>query len=102
MEVVIRIPFLIFSIVDIQFTEKKPTWKFYTATDALPTTKRAEFINNKEFAKAVLDEKSETFVIYIVALEVLPRLAEMTMHPSQAAQIAALKQDEALTKVSPK
>ena len=61
--------------------------------------KRVEFIDKKEFAKKALDEESETFVVYVSALETLLGSAEMTIHPAQAAQIAALKQDEAPTKV---
>ena len=40
-------------------------------------------------------------MVYVVALEVLPGSAEMTIHPLQTARITVLKQDEALTKVSP-
>ena len=47
-----------------------------------------------------LDEESETFVVHVAALEAL--LAGMAIHPSQKAQILALIQDEALTKVSSK
>ena len=62
----------------------------------------------EEFVKAALDENSETFVIHVAALEA--SLSTMTIHPSRAAQIfdsdpvqvAALKQDEAPTKVPTK
>ena len=50
----------------------------------------------------MLDEESETFVVYVAALETSSGLAWMTMHPSRAAQIAALKQDETFIKVSSK
>ena len=93
-------PFLILSNADIQFAEKELTWRSYTAAEALPTTKRVELIDKKEFAKAALDEKSETFVVHVAALEA--PLAEMAIHPSQAAQILALIQDKAPTKVPPK
>ena len=79
--------------------KKELTWRSYTAGKALPTTKRIELINKKEFAKATLDKESETFVIHIAILEASPVLPDMTMHHSRAAQIAALKQDEALSKV---
>ena len=46
-----------------------------------------------------MDEESETFVVYVTAVEALAGLAEMIMHPSQTAQIATLKQDKTLTKV---
>ena len=85
MEMVLRMLFLTFSNADIQFAEKELTWRFYTAAEALPTTKRVELINKKEFAKAALDKESETFVIHVSAFEAPPRLAEMMIYPAQAA-----------------
>ena len=41
----------------------------YTAAEALPTTKWVELIDKKKFAKAALDEESETFMVYVAALE---------------------------------
>ena len=102
MEVVLGMPFFIFSNADIQFAKKELTWRFYTAAEALPTTKRVELIDRKKFAKAALDEESKTFVIHAAALEAPLRLAEMTIHPAHAAQVTALKQDEAPTEVLPK
>ena len=102
MEVVLGMPFLTLSNANIQFAEKEPIWRSYTAAEALPTTKRIELIDKKEFAKATLDEESKTFVIHIAVLEALVESAEMTIHLAQAAQIAALWQDEAPTKVPPK
>ena len=98
MEMVLRMPFLTLSNADIQFAAKELTWRSYTAAKALPTTKRVELINKKEFAKAALDEESETFVVHVAALEAL--LARMAIHPLQEAQILALIQDKAPTKVS--
>ena len=40
-------------------------------------------------------------MMHVAALKALLRLAEMTMHSSQAAKIAALKQDKASNKVLP-
>ena len=51
MEMVLEIPFLALSNADIQFAEKELTWRSYTAAEALPTTKRVELIDKKEFAK---------------------------------------------------
>ena len=51
------------------------------------------------FAREVLDKEFETFMMYVEVLKAL--LAEMTIHPSRAALIVALKQNEAPTKVSP-
>ena len=55
MEIVLNMPFLIFSNADIQFVEKKLTWRSYTIIEALPTIKWIELINKKEFTKAALD-----------------------------------------------
>ena len=88
--------------MQIYSLQKKLTWRSYTAAEALPATKRVKLIDKKKFAKAALDEESKTFVMHVAALEVLPRSAKMTMHPLQAAQIAALKQAKARTKVPSK
>ena len=47
-----------------------------------------------------MDEEFETFAVHVAALGV--PLARMTIHPSWAAQISALIQDEAPTKVPTK
>lgn len=80
-------PFLTLSNADIQFLEKELTWRSYTTAEALPNTKRVELIDKKEFIKAALDEESETFVVYVLALQA----PEMTIHPSQTAQIICVK-----------
>ncbi len=85
MEVVLGMPFLFLSNANVEFAELgKLTWRTYTAAEALPTTSRVELINKREFARAALDENSETFVVYVSALEAT------TIHSSRAAQIAAL------------
>ena len=84
-EVVLLMPFVIFSNADVQFVEKELTWRSYTITKALPTTKQVEFINKKEFVKVALDEKSETFVVDVAFLNLAP-----DFHPDRAAQIASL------------
>ena len=88
MEVVLGMLFLAFSNADIQFAEKELTRRSYTATEALSITKRIKLIDKKEFLKAAMDEKSKTFIVYIVTLEA--ELARMAIHPSRAAQILAL------------
>lgn len=67
-----------------------------------------ELIDKHEFAKAALDENSETLVVHVTALEA-PELAGMVIRPSQAlrvargdpVQVAALQQDKAPTEISP-
>ena len=82
MEMILRMPFFIFNNANIQFDEKKLTWRFYTAAKALPTTKQIKPIDKKEFAKMAFDEEFGTFVIHVITLKVSPRLAKITMHPS--------------------
>ena len=84
-EVVLGMPFLILSNANVQFIEKEFTWRSYITAEVLPTTKWVELINKKKFAKAALDEKSETFVIYVASLNLAPRI-----HPDKKAQIASL------------
>ncbi len=87
-EAILGMPFLFLSNVDVKFAELgKLTWRSYTAAEALPTTSRLELIDKREFAKAAMDKNSETFVVHMSALDV----AESSIHPSRAAQIAALQ-----------
>ena len=87
MKMVLGMLFLIFSNRNIQFTEKKLIWRYYTAKETLPTTQRVEPINKKEFAKAALDKHIEAFVVHVS----FPGLeSKMTIHPARKAQIALL------------
>ena len=104
-EVVLGMLFLTFSNADMSFSERELTWNSYTIDETLSTSKRVELIDKNKFAKAVLDTESETFVVYVAALEA--PLTGMPIHPLQEAQvdggepiqIAALNQNEAPTKV---
>ena len=78
-------PFLTFSNADVQFIEKELIWRFYITAKALPTTKRIELIDKKEFAKAALDRNSKTFVIHVAFLNLVPGI-----YPDKEAQIAFL------------
>ena len=97
MKVVLGMPFLALSNADIQFGAERLTWRSYTAAEALPTARRVELIDKHEFAKAALDENSETFVVHVAALEA----PEPTVQPSRAPLLAALQQDKAPTEISP-
>lgn len=95
MEVVLKMVFLSFTNIDIEFAELETlTWRSYTSAEALSIINQVKYIDKKKFAKIVLNENSETFVVYIVALE-----AKMSINPSLTAQIAILQQDKARTKV---
>ena len=65
--------------------EKELTWRTYTIAKILSTTKQVELINKKKFAKAALDEKSETFVIRIASFNLVSGI-----HPDREAQIVFL------------
>lgn len=65
-------PFLSFSKTNIEFIEqKKPTWRSYDITQALPNTNQINLINKWEFDKAALDENYEIFVIHVAILDIL-------------------------------
>lgn len=83
-KVILKIFFLIFSNVNIQFIKKKLIWKFYTIIKAMLIIKQVKFINKKEFAKVVLDEKVKIFVIYVIFL------LTMTIYLIRKIQIALL------------
>ena len=85
MEVVLGMFFFTLSDVDIRFAEKKLTWRTYTTVEALPTTRRVELINKKEFAAAAIDENSETFVVHMAFI-----METMSIHPARKVQIAVL------------
>ena len=84
-EVVLGILFLTLSNANIQFVEKKLTWRSYTTAKALPTTKLVKLINKKEFAKMALDGNSKTFFIHVASLNLVPGI-----YPDREAQIASL------------
>ena len=65
----------------------------YIIAEALPITNWVKLIDKKKFANTTLDENSETFIIFILALEA------MIIHPFRIARIAALKWDKASTKI---
>lgn len=69
MNVILEMFFLSLSNTNIEFEVERSTWKKYTITKALPTTCQVKLINKIEIAKAMLDEHSKTFVIYMVMLE---------------------------------
>ena len=63
MKMILGMLFLCFSNTDFYFGTWELTWKSYTATEALLTTRRMELIDKKEFAKAALNKNLKIFVI---------------------------------------
>ena len=64
-KVVLGMSFLTLRKVEVDFAERKLTWKAYTITKGLSTTKKVQIIAPKEFAKAALDPDQEVFVVYV-------------------------------------
>lgn len=87
--------FLAYNNTNFQFGAKKLTWRSYTIEKTLSTTSRIELVNKHKFTKVVLDENSETFIVYVAALEVL-ELVEIVIHSSQLAQVLSEAQLAAL------
>lgn len=74
-EIIFRMFFLTLSNANIWFGEKKLMWRSYTMAEALPITKRIEFINRKEFAALRLAENEETFMVYIITLFITRKIS---------------------------
>ena len=91
LEVVLGMLFLTLSKADIRFAERELVWRTYTAAEALPTTRRVEIIDKREFAAAALNADDETFVVHVAALA---EPTTMPIHPSRQAQVAALTSEE--------
>ena len=53
MEVVLEMPFLVFSNADIQFDTESFSWSSYSAAEALPTTRQVELIDKHNFANVM-------------------------------------------------
>ena len=85
MEIVLDMLFSTLSNADIQFIEKKLTWRTYTTKKALPNTCRINLINQKKFAKTVLHENIKAFIVYISSLGL-----RMTIYLVRKSQIALL------------
>ena len=91
LDVVLGIPFLIFSKADIRFTERKLVWRTYIVTEALPTTRRVEIIDKKELTVEVLNADDEIFIVHV---EALAEPTTMPIHPSCQAQVATLTSEK--------
>lgn len=75
MKVILKIPFLFFNNVDIEFAElRKLTLKSYTTAKTLPITRRIKLIDKKNLTQVALDVNSETLVVYVSALQTIEGL----------------------------
>ena len=94
-EVILGMLFLKLSNADMSFSKETLTWRTYTTNEALPTTKRIQIINKKDFVIAVLDANSKTFVVHIV----IWKQEEMPVHFEKQAQVGALLFNKAPTRI---
>ena len=78
-------PFLNISNTNVAFGEGTLTWKSYTISEALPSTKQVRLVDPKKFVIAALDADSKTFVVHVAIRE----REEMAMNPDRKAQIEA-------------
>ncbi len=85
MKVVLEILFLIFSDINIWFTEKKLTWRSYKTAKTLPTIKKVKLIDKKKFIVTAIDENSETFIVHITSI-----IETISIHPTRKVQIILL------------
>lgn len=69
-----EIVFLALSNAKVQFRAESFIWSSYIALEALPIAKRIELIDKHKFARAALNENSETVLVHVVVLEA-PKLA---------------------------
>lgn len=69
MKVVLEMFFLIFSNTNIGFVNKKSIQKTNSAIKIF-TIQKVEIIDKKELVVAVLNNKDEIFIIYILALSI--------------------------------
>ena len=84
-EVVLGMFFLTLSGADVDFLDRDLWWRTYTIEKALPTTIRVELVEKKEFAAIALDSEYETFVVYVVSLNLVPGI-----YLNREAQIVSL------------
>ena len=91
LEVILRMLFLTLSKADIRFAERELVWRTYTAAEALPTTRRVEIIDKREFAVAAPNTDDEIFVVHVAALA---KPIIMPIHPSRQAQVTTLRSEK--------
>ena len=81
--------FLTLGSADIRFAERKLVWRTYSAAEALPTTRRVEIIDKKEFAVVALNENDETFVMHTATIS-----TDSNIHPSWRTHVTSLDVEE--------
>ena len=98
-DIVFGILFLTKSNANIDFQARNLQQRFYTTGNILSTTKQVELIEKKKFVRAALDSEHEAFIVHIAILSIN---SGDEVYPLNKAQIAHLKADKVLIKVSSK
>ena len=105
-EVVLEMLFLTLRSANVDFLGRELWWKTYIVEEVLPTIRRIELVGKKEFAAAVLDSESETFVVHVASLssDTLPSSSPLKLYvyPSRRPQVSGLIAEEAPTKIPAK
>ena len=84
-KVILKMPFLKISNVDMSFGKEILIWKTYTTNKALPIIKQVQIINKQDFVIVVLDIGSKIFVMYMA----IRKRERMLVHFEKQAQIEA-------------
>ena len=103
-KVVLGMPFLTLSDVDVDFLGPELCWRTYTIKKVLPTTRRIKLVGKKEFTAIALDLEYEIYVVDIgsVSSDISPNSSLLNIYSSWRPQIFGLITKEALTKVPAK
>ena len=84
-KMILGILFLKICNANIAFGERTLTWKSYTTKKVLPTIKRVQLVNLKEFVIVALDADNKTFIVHVAIWE----RKKMTIDPARKTQIKA-------------
>ena len=84
-KVILGMPFLKISNVDVVFGKETLTWKLYTTNKALPNIEQVQLVDLNKFVIAMLNADSETFVVHVAIQE----QKKMVIDPVRKTQIEA-------------
>ena len=100
-KIVLKIPFLILSNVDVDFLDWKLWYKIYTFKKTFPITRHVKLMSKKEFATAMFGPEYESFVVQIASFSFVasPSSFLLNVHPFNKSQIAGLITEKAFIKI---
>ena len=100
LDVVFGMFFLILSSTDIDFLDRKLSWRTYITKKVLLTIKRFELVKKKEFIAVAFDPKHKTFIIHVICFSSIQ--LDANVHSFRRLQITGLIAKDAFIKVSTK